>query len=285
VIDMQRFSPYSTSFTVRGTATFDIEFSTSSLRGTVVDAATSEPVANAAIQVNPAVASDSFRMPRGASTDAAGTFILESVPPGNYVVITSKDTYGNDTREVTVGTRGEELQVKLSRADSVTLKLVDARDGRPVNGIVWVYDLQGRSVYDNMRMLRGIGDTDAGEMSLPLAPGSYTASINANNYASVNIAVQSPSAPRVVALTPGGKLLLRSKHSDLRYVRLIDANGIPYGRFNNPLPTRDLFPQPGTTQISNVAPGTYTVQLLNGASVVDSIQVRVEEGGVTEGEI
>jgi uncharacterized GH25 family protein len=285
VIDMQRFSPYSTSFTVRGTTTFDIEFSTSSLRGTVVDAATSEPVANAAIQVNPAVASDSFRMPRGTSTDAAGTFIMESVPPGNYVVTTSKDSYGNDTREVMVGERGEELQVKLSRADSVTLRIVDGRDGRPISGMVWVYDTQGRVVYDTMRMLRGIGDTDAGEISLPLAPGSYTASISANNYAPVNIILQSPSAPRAVALTPGGRLLLRSKHSQRRSIRIIDANGIPYDRFSNPLPTRDLLPQPGTTQISNVAPGTYTVQLLEGVSVVASVQVRVEEGGVTEGEI
>ncbi|HYK00801.1 MAG TPA: carboxypeptidase regulatory-like domain-containing protein [Thermoanaerobaculia bacterium] len=285
VIDMQRFSPYSTTYTVRGSDTFDIDFSTSSLRGTVVDAATSEPVPNAGIQVNPAIPSDSFRMPRGASTDAQGTFILESVPPGTYVVTTSKDSYGSDTREVMVGDRGEELQVKLSRADDVILKLVDGRDGRAINGQIWVYDAQGRIVYDTMRMFRGIADTDAGQLSLPLAPGSYTASVSANNYASVNIVLQSPSTPRVLALTPGGTLLLRSKHSQHRQIRLIDANGIPYQRYNNPLPSRDLVPQPGTTQIPNIAPGTYTVQLLDGMSVVDTVQVRVEEGGVAEGEI
>jgi uncharacterized GH25 family protein len=283
VIDMQRYSPYTTAYTVRGSATFDVEFSTSAIRGTVVDAATSEPLPNAEIQVNAAAPTESFRMARGATTDAAGTFMLESVPPGNYVVRSSKSGYGTDTREVTLSERPEELQVKMSRSDSITLKIVDARDGRPLGGMVWVYDAQGRIVYDTMRMFRG--DSDAGEMSLPLAPGSYTATVTANNYASVNIAVQSPSPARSIALTPGGRLLIRSKHSMNRLVRLIDANGLPYGRFNNPRPSRELLPQPGTTQITNVAPGTYTLQLLDGERVVDSTEVTVQEGGVTEAEI
>jgi large repetitive protein len=286
VIDMQRYSPYSTSYTVRGSNTFDIVFSTSALRGTVVDAATSEPLVNAGIQVNAAVPSDSFRMARGATTDAQGTFVLESVPPGNYTVTTSKDGYGNEVRDVTVSERGEDLQVKLSKNDGVTLKVVDGRDGRPMSGMVWVYDGQGRLVYETMRMFRG-GETDAGELKLPLAPGSYTASVTANNYAAVNVTLQSPSsAVRVVGLTPGGRLLVHSKHSERRRIRLIDANGFPYQRMSNPLPSRDLLPQPGTTQITNVAPGTYTLQLLgDGDNVVDSTQVTVQEGGGTEVEI
>jgi exonuclease I len=101
-----------------------------------------------------------------------------------------------------------------------------------------------------------------------------------------NLAVQSPSAVRVVQLTPGGTLMIRSKHAERRRIRLIDANGIPYPRHMNPRPSRDLVPQPGTTQITNVAPGTYTVQLLGDGDVVEqTIQVTVKEGTATEAEI
>jgi protocatechuate 3,4-dioxygenase beta subunit len=286
VIDMQRYSPYSTSYTVRGSNTFDIVYNTSAIRGRVVDAATSEPIVNAGVQVSPATPSDSFRMARGATTDVEGTFVLESVPPGTYTVTTAKDGYGNEMRELTVSDRGEELQVKLSRNEGVTLRLVDARDGTPVTGMVWVYDGQGRLVYETMRGFR-LGEADAGELKLPLAPGSYIASVTANNYAALNVPVQSPAAAiRVIGLTPGGRLMVRSKHTDRRRIRLIDANGLPYQRMSHPLPSRDLFPQPGTTQLLNLAPGTYTLQLLgDGENVVDSTQATVQEGGTTEAEI
>jgi uncharacterized GH25 family protein len=286
VMDMQRFSPYSASYTVRGSATFDIEFSTSSIRGTVVDAATSEPLASATVQVTAAKTSESFRMARGGSTDAAGTFLLEAVPAGTYVVTTTKSGFAADTRELTVSERGEDVQVKLSRSESVMLKLVDGRDGRPIGGIVWVYDQAGRSVYDTARGFRG-GAADAGEISLPLAPGSYSVAVLATTYASVNVPVQSPSsAVRVVSLTPGGTLLLRSQHSARTHIRLLDANGLPFQRFNNPSPTRELLPSPGTTQIQGITPGPYTLQLLDEReNVVDSKQVLVQEGQTTEAEI
>lgn len=50
VLDVNRATPYSTAYTVRGSATFDVDYRTSSVRGTVMDAETSEPLANASIQ-------------------------------------------------------------------------------------------------------------------------------------------------------------------------------------------------------------------------------------------
>ena len=51
VLDGQGGTPYSTAYTVNGSATFDIDYRTGSVRGTVVDAESSEPLANATIQI------------------------------------------------------------------------------------------------------------------------------------------------------------------------------------------------------------------------------------------
>jgi hypothetical protein len=106
------------------------------------------------------------------------------------------------------------------------------------------------------------------------------------NYGTVNVPIQVPSAQRVIALTPGGTINIRSKHSERRRVRLLDANGIPVGRLSNPFPSRDLAPSPGTTPLLNIAPGTYTIQLLGaGDAVAGSTRVEVQEGRATDVEL
>jgi len=284
VFDMQRQNPYSTTYMVRGSGTFDIEYRTGTLRGTVVDAETGEPLANATVQFRPSVEGASYLMQRSVSTDTAGAFVSGAMPPGSYVVTSSKDGYASDVRQLTVTESGEELQLKLSRGEGVTLKTVDGRKGQPVPALIWVYDVQNRVVHDPSGSF-GRG-TDDGDVKLPLAPGSYTAAVRANGYAPVNLRIQSPSPPLVVALTPGGTIRVKSKHAEMRRFRLLDANGLAYQRFNNPLPSYELLPRPATTEVAPVAPGTYTLQLLgDGENVVDSVPVTVHEGGVVEVEI
>jgi protocatechuate 3,4-dioxygenase beta subunit len=282
--DNGRSGPYSTAYTVRGSATFDIEYRTGSIRGSVVDAETSEPLAYATVMVRPSGQRNSYSfMSPTVSSDAAGTFVAESIPPGSYSVTASKDGYASDVRQLTVSDRGEELHVKLSRGDAVLLRTVDGRSGQPVPARVWVYDAQNRLIREP-EMFRG--GTDDGEVKLPLAPGSYTTTVRANGYAAVNLRIQSPSPAVVIALTRGGTIRVKSKHAGVRRARLLDANGVVYQRFDFPMPSWELLPQPATTEVPSVAPGAYTLQLLgDGENVVDSVQVTVQEGGVTEAEI
>ncbi|HYK00200.1 MAG TPA: carboxypeptidase-like regulatory domain-containing protein [Thermoanaerobaculia bacterium] len=236
------------------------------------------------MQFRPSVEGASYLMQRSVSTDTAGAFVSGAMPPGSYVVTSSKDGYASDVRQLTVTESGEELQLKLSRGEGVTLKTVDGRKGQPVPALIWVYDVQNRVVHDPSGSF-GRG-TDDGDVKLPLAPGSYTAAVRANGYAPVNLRIQSPSPPLVVALTPGGTIRVKSKHAEMRRFRLLDANGLAYQRFNNPLPSYELLPRPATTEVAPVAPGTYTLQLLgDGENVVDSVPVTVHEGGVVEVEI
>lgn len=290
VMDSQRYNPYATSYTVRGSDTFDIDYKTASVRGHVADVASNESIANATVQFRPAQTGTgdstmymSYMMTRGATTDANGLFILDSIAPGAYAVTVSKEGYGNQVMDLTVGSSSiDNLEMKLSKNDGVTLKIVDARDGSAIRGFATVFDMQGRVVHE--RSMFG-GGSDTGELKLPLAPGSYSAFVAGSGYAGRNMTIQSPSTI-TVPLTPGGTMVVRSKHSERRRVRILDANGLPYWRMSAATPSRDLNASPGLTTFQNVAAGTYTLQLLGDNDVVvDTEQVVVAEGRTVDVEI
>jgi hypothetical protein len=117
-----------------------------------------------------------------------------------------------------------------------------------------------------------------------VAPGSYMATITASGYAPRQMTIQSPST-QTVALSPGGTVHLRSKHDQTMRIRLIDASGAPYPRLSISMPSRDLLPSPGTTTMSNIAAGTYTLQLMSGEVVIDSKRLVVMEGQTVQEEI
>ena len=285
VLDMQRLSPYTTTYKVRGSGTFNIEYETGSVRGRVLDAMTNEPIAAVNVQLRSTDPNAGFGGQRGAMTDANGTFIFEAVSPGSYVANAAKDGFGNQTMDVSVGQSGVDgLELKLARNDGVTLKVVDGRDGRALDATVTVFDLQGRVVHETRTMFFGGGE-GATDKRLPLAPGSYTASVFAMGYAPRTVSFRSPSN-QSVPLTPGGTLLIRSTHSTRMRARLIDSSGMPYPRYGSRPPSIDLNPSPGTTTLQNVAPGTYTIQLLgDNDAVLDSAQVVVPEGQTVTAEI
>jgi hypothetical protein len=271
VFDMQRLSPYSTKYEVRGSGTFDIDFKTGSVRGRVIDAMTNEPVSDATVQFR----GSDVRMMRVAATDANGTFSIDYMPPGAYTITASKDGFGNVTEEANIPETGrDDIELRLSRNDGVTMHVVDGRDGRALNATVVVFDAQGRVAHDSRMSMRwGSGPSD---LRLPLAPGSYTATVSAYGYASRSVSFNSPSNPNV-ALTPGGTIMVQSKHSQRRGMRLVDANGMTYPRTSTQPYTWEL--PPGSVPMLNIAPGTYTLQLLNdNESVAASVQVVVREG-------
>lgn len=282
VYDMQRLSSYNTTHTVRGSGTFDIDFKAGGVRGRVLDAATNEPIVNASVQIRSTAAGRETRgMPYSAQTDGAGAFVLDLIPAGPYTITASRDGYANQVLDTTVGDAGlDRIELRLSKFEGVSINVVDGRDGRALNASASVFDAQGRLVSEGVH--RWAADA-AHELKLPLAPGTYSATITAFNYAPRSITITSPSNP-TVALTPGGTLRVTSKHAQRRRVRLLDASGMHYPRFSlRPLP-RELVP--GTNLYENLAPGTYTLQLLNDdETVADQLQVVVREGVVVEASI
>ncbi|HEX8170062.1 MAG TPA: carboxypeptidase regulatory-like domain-containing protein [Thermoanaerobaculia bacterium] len=282
VIDMQRFSPYTTRYRVSGSATFDIDYSASALRGRVIDAATGDPIANANVQLRNSGGGESSgpRIARGASTDAGGAFAIDFVAPGTYTVSASKEGYGNELSTVTIGESAPEaIELKLGRAAGVTLMVVDARDNHPLSPLVWVFDMSGNVVTDP-RM--SFGEGASGELRLSLAPGRYLATVSAFDYAPRTVSITSPST-QTVGLTPGGQIVVRSSSSDPARVRVLDATGNPYPRLAMRPTTFDLPPTPAAIPIPHVAPGTYTLQLLgDNDAVIATKTVTVAEGQTVE---
>ena len=282
VTDQQRLNPHQTTYQVRGgVATFDIDYKVASVRGRVIDAGTNEPIAEATVNFRPSTAGE-MRFMRAVTTDTNGNFTMEGVSPGSYQVTASRDGYGNELKEETFSDSGRDgLEFRLMRGDGVTLRVVDGRDGRAISAFATVFDSAGRVVPDRGM---GFGSPGSSDVQLSLSPGSYTATVTAvSGYAPQTVRITSPST-QTVALTPGGTILLQSKHSERRQMRLLDANGMQYPRMTaQPVP-RDLLP--GTVPYEHIAPGNYTLLLLNdNGSVADRVPVTVREGETVRAEL
>jgi hypothetical protein len=174
-----------------------------------------------------------------------------------------------------VGNTAEELELKISPTAGVTMRVVDARDGRLLRAFARVVDAQNRVVFESMRWGPG-GNAEA--LKLTLDSGSYRATISAPGYATQTVSIMSPSAP-TIALSPGGAILIQSKGSALRRARLMASDGRVYERSFSPTGLFMIDPSPGTTVMENIAPGVYTLQILGAGETVEaSTQVNVGEG-------
>lgn len=274
--DYARGGSYNTTYSVRGSDTYDIEYKVGSVRGRVVSASTNEAISGATVQLKPAATTDFRGSSYSATADPNGNFVIDLVPPGAYTVTAGGEGYANDVSEMTFGEAGREnLEFKLMRNEGVKVKVVDLRDGRALTGIVVAFNRGGGVAHDSRGSMR-FGDSAPEDVSVPLPPGSYTATVSAFNYAPRSVTLTSPSTP-TVALTPGGTIRLTSKHSQRRRYRLLDSTGTHYPRWEaRPMPG---FLMPGTVPLEHIAPGVYTLQLLNdNESVADTTQVMVREG-------
>jgi protocatechuate 3,4-dioxygenase beta subunit len=276
VVDLQRLNPFSTTYEVNGSGTFDIDIRTAAVRGRVVDAGTGEAIADARIQARKSGSDMPFAV-RMATTNGNGDFTLEGISSGNYTLSADKEGYGNEVRDVVVSESGlSDVELKLAPNSGVTLKVVDARDGRTLSANVVVYDAQGRVVHDEPFRFGGGAEV----LKLTLAPGQYRAVVSAMGYAVRSVSIVSPSN-QTVTLTPGGTLVVRSSASSVQRARLIDSAGQAYTRPNSRNAVFLLDGAPGVTTLQNVAPGTYTLQLLDGNDAVTSSKAVVVAEGQT----
>ncbi len=281
VVDLGRGTPYTTTYDVRGSGTFNIDIKGARLRGRVVDGTTGQGIAEATVDLRERETGGVFRGGLATvQTDGAGSFVMESVPPGTYVIAAEKEGYGTKLVDLSVADSPADVEIKLTSQQGVTLKVVDARDGRLLSAYVRVFDAQNRSVFDSPFRMGGSAES----MKLALEAGTYRATISAQGYASQTVTLISPSSP-TIGLTPGGAILVHSKGSSLRRARLLGADGREYLR-GGFMSIFTIDPSPGTTQLDNVAPGSYTLQILgNGEEVTGTTRVNVMEGQRAEVEI
>jgi len=277
VMDPNR-GPYSTSYTVSGSDTFDIDMRGTPLRGHVIDTASGAPVQDAMVTIrrtDPSVAG----IPVSAtSTDAGGNFSFDSVPAGSYKATAEKSDYGAGTSDVTVTDNGADaIELQLTPTPGILLKVVDARDQRPISASYHAVSVSNpEEVHDDfIRMMASSTEP----MKITLTPGQWKVTVGAQNYASQTFTLTSPGA-QTVGLTPGGTIVVSSTTAGGTHGRLLDSTGTLYPvRGRNPYgfpievdPLQSTFP--------NIAPGIYTLQLLDDKNaVLKSTTVTVVDGG------
>ncbi|HEX3067088.1 MAG TPA: carboxypeptidase regulatory-like domain-containing protein [Thermoanaerobaculia bacterium] len=273
VVDMARLSPFSTQYEVHGSDTFDITIKTVTVRGRVVDT-NSHPLDGATVDLRQANGQSIFGGGVG-STDPDGRFTIENVAAGTYQITADKSGYGHDSRQIIIGDSDpDQVQFQLSPGDGITIRAIDTRDNTPLTvNVLRVVDSQGNELPSSSS---GFFGNSSETVNLALAPGVYTVTVIARNYASQTLSMSSPSQ-QVVRFSPGGTIILHSKDSSTRRARLIDAAGVTHGL--NPI-SQGISPlPPGTTQINNVAAGHYTLQILdNSDRITKTVGIDVIDG-------
>ena len=268
VLDIDRSNAFSSTYTVNGSGTYDIDIRTASLRGTVVDSGSGQGIPAAQVQLQST--GGGFMGIRAAQTDPSGAFFFDNVARGSYHVVVQADSYGHDTKDITIGDSApDDLQFKLMSSAGITISVVDARDNRQITAnAVRILDSSGQVVTAG-GAFPGMGSPEP--IKLSLSPGQYTVTIAAMGYASKVMTLSSPSSI-TVALTPGGTLMVRSRASTQVRGRLVDANGAIYRGVN-------IDPSPMTTTINNIAAGSYTLQVMdNTGAVINSVPVTIVDG-------
>jgi protocatechuate 3,4-dioxygenase beta subunit len=148
--------------------TVDLDYPAGGLSGTVVDAETDAPVANASVSAS--------RDRRGgppsgghARTTADGRFSID-VEPGDISVRAMAEGYAPETVTVTVGeAASSEVRVALSRGARIRGRILDHR-GRPAPG-VWV---TAREEVEAGLATSAVSSVDGGFEFSAVRPGAYT---------------------------------------------------------------------------------------------------------------
>jgi hypothetical protein len=232
--------------------------------GTVVDAGSRQPVADASVQASN---TQGGRGPRGASTDSNGHFALEDLDPTPATLTVRKTGYQLATREVTPAESApDDLVVELTRGTGIGVQVRDAAFGVPLHAVqVRALDGGATPAFAGMVTL----DSDGyGEIpSLP--PGSYLLDIYASGYAPAFLTAAAPAPRLLVALGPGGAVEIHAGPQTLAHgnarVQILGADGQPY-------PFALFAPDGGLTlsapirRLENLGPGSYVLQAVGGAS-------------------
>ncbi|MGH3114326.1 MAG: MSCRAMM family protein, partial [Gaiellaceae bacterium] len=265
---------YDMEHLVRGSGQLDIDVTGSSLRGSVVDASSGAPVAGVDVSLW-LLGGRENKPSQSFTTSSRGDFGASSLHEGRYRLVTSKAGYGQQLREIELG-RGAtgEVVFELAPAEGVSVSVVDARDGRPLDAIVVVRDLTKRIVANRHAGL----DAD-GMLTIPLSAGRYLLSTSASGYGTKTLPIVAPAKGLSVGLTPGGTLVIQSARDLRGRIRLLQPDGEEYVRcWCNGLADIEL--KGRSTTVANVTPGAYAIELMDDQGTPfggSSVQIREGE--------
>jgi protocatechuate 3,4-dioxygenase beta subunit len=265
----------------------DLTFPTAKVAGTVTDADTKQPLADATVSLASVSGTGSIPMQRMASTDSNGHFQFTDILPQAYTLNAQKTDYQFDKRDLAAADDGstENLSIELVHGQGIGIQVRDALYGVPMRSVsARVLDGNKSAVFTGTISLdtSGVGEIPS------LKPGTYSLFVNASGYATVVLAsVSAPSQqPVAIGLTPGGSADIsvgpKSFVNGIMRGTLKTAAGVayPYTLFSPDgriAITADASGQTGFRRLTNLAPGSYILTLDSGGGATFNIA----EGGIT----
>jgi protocatechuate 3,4-dioxygenase beta subunit len=266
---------FSREYTIAGSGELDIDITGASLRGVVVDASDGSPLRQVEVSFW-ALGGRQNRADSSVSTNAHGEFSTVSLREGRYRLLTMKNGYGQQTRDLELAKgQNADIVIELASAAGIVVSVVDARSERALDANVVVRDPSGRIVADQH------ADVAAdGSLTIALADGPYLLSTSADGYGTVTLRVASPARDIRVGLTPGGTLVVESERELSGRIRLVRPDGEEYVQcWCNGI--ADIAVKGRRTTIPNITPETYAIELIEeGKAATPAGSVEIREGQV-----
>lgn len=239
---------------------YDVDVRASVVRGRVIDAQTSAPIADAQVLFQPADNGSAGGGVRAATTDYAGRFTSDLVPEHKWRLRVQREKYETGYAEIDVAPGMPEVEVRLSGGTAATVRVVDAQSGAPVlNAYVVATAASNKPVF--------AGQTkEDGTIQLWVAPGTYTVRASSMQFVAATATINVPGPPVELRLEHAGRIVIASPAN--ARVRLSG------GGMTSPLLS-------SIGRIDNLKPGTYLLELLSADNKVLQQKEVVVIGGQT----
>jgi protocatechuate 3,4-dioxygenase beta subunit len=179
---------FSTVRDIRGGETVDIDLREQVVEGTVVDAGTRQPLANALVTITPLTATTSISAE--VPTDANGRFRIVSAASGAQRLVATAPGYAH--RVMPVSSAVTHYAFELEPASELRVRVLDAQSGSPLDAHLVVHEQDGTFIPGRMRR-----STDGTTFLFSLAPGKYKLRAIVQGYAPRTIDVTAPGTVEV----------------------------------------------------------------------------------------
>jgi 5-hydroxyisourate hydrolase-like protein (transthyretin family) len=178
---------------IRGGETIDIELREQTIEGTVIDAATRQPLQGVRVTLAPENAPAEWYAGE-VITDPNGRFRLLTAATGVYRFVAWARGYAQRAQLVPLGNaRPPQLTFELAKTDDLRVRVLDAKSGTPLGAHVVVASADGTFL-----PVRCERDQDGVSNVCSLAPGKYRLTVVVQGYTERKLEVTAPGSVDVL---------------------------------------------------------------------------------------
>ncbi|HEX2831642.1 MAG TPA: carboxypeptidase regulatory-like domain-containing protein [Thermoanaerobaculia bacterium] len=171
---------------LRGGESIDLDLREQIIEGTVLDASTRQPIADARVTLI-AVGVETTSVGSEVTTDAFGRFRIATAGSGAHRLIASASAYGHRTMTLNLGASLAPVTFELSPVSLLRVRIIDAKSEAPLEAHVYLTELDG--TYVPVRAERTLDGT---AFTFSVVPGKYRVSAIVSGYENQTVEVTAP---------------------------------------------------------------------------------------------